>query len=420
MKAFTPDDFAALIGIDWADKKHDVCEFPHSSNKPKLSVIPSSPESLAQWANQLKERYPGQLVAVACELKKGPLIYALEHYDHIVLFPLNPSSVAQYRKTFSHSGAKDDPVDAFLQAELLQRHMDRFKPLQPIDPDIRILTQLLQDRRSLVQDRVDLTNKITTSLKNYFPQVLQWFQEKDTVIFCEFVSRWPTLALAKGARKATLLKFFNEHNSRYIKVNEERIEAIKSAVHLTEDRGIIEPSKIMVEIFIKLLRTLLEAVEQLDKEIKQRYRQQQDRTIFDSLPGAGPQLAPRLLVAFGIDRDRYLHPKEIQMYSGVAPVIERSGKKSWTHWRYSCPKFLRQTFVEWAGQSIRFSFWAKAYYQQQIAKGKPHNAAIRSLAFKWIRIVFRCWKDRKPYDEATYLEALKKRGSPLLEFAAKC
>ena len=99
-------------------------------------------------------------------------------------------------------------------------------------------------------------------------------------------------------------------------------------------------------------------------------------------------------------------------------MVERSGQKSWTHWRYSCPKFLRQTFVEWAGQSIRYSFWAKAYYQQQIAKGKPHNTVIRSLAFKWIRNAFRCWKDYKPYDESKYLEALKRRSSPLLAFAA--
>lgn len=155
----------------------------------------------------------------------------------------------------------------------------------------------------------------------------------------------------------------------------------------------------------------------MDKEIKQRYAQQADRKIFDSLPGAGPQLAPRLLVAFGSDRSRYNDASDIQKYAGIAPVIERSGKKSWTHWRYSCPKFLRQTFVEWAGLSIRYSFWAKAYYQQQIAKGKPHNTVIRSLAFKWIRIVFRCWKNKTPYDESTYLAALKKRNSPLLKFA---
>lgn len=412
-----PSDFAALIGIDWADKKHDICEIPAQSNQPVFSVIKASPKAMVDWANDLKTRYPGQVIAVACELTKGPLVYALEPFDHIVLFPINPSTVAKFRDAFSHSGAKDDPTDALLQAELLQRHMDRLSPIFPEDPAIRALSQLLEHRRGIVQNRVDLTNKITGLLKNYFPHVLQWFEDKDTIIFCDFIKQWPTLELAKKARKSTLTKFFNQHNSRYLSVNERRLQEIKQATPLTSDPGVIEPNQMLVEILVEQLRVLLQGIEKLDKVVKIRFRAQKDRFIFESLPGAGPQMAPRLLVAFGSNRSRYQCASELQKYSGVAPVIERSGQKSWTHWRYSCPKFLRQTFVEWAGQSVRFSFWAKAYYQQQINKGKPHNTVIRSLAFKWIRIVFRCWKDGKPYDESKYLEALKKRGSPLLDYA---
>lgn len=170
-------------------------------------------------------------------------------------------------------------------------------------------------------------------------------------------------------------------------------------------------------MLIPQLKCQLDGIKRLDDEISQLYRSMEDRSLFDSLPGAGPQFAPRLLVAFGTNRDRYQAAAELQKYSGVAPVIEQSGKKSWTHWRYSCPTFLRQTFVEWAGQTVRYSFWARAYYEQQKQKGKPHNTIIRSLAFKWIRIIFRCWKDRKPYDESKYLRALKDRNSPLLKFA---
>ena len=173
----------------------------------------------------------------------------------------------------------------------------------------------------------------------------------------------------------------------------------------------------MIEILIEQLKLFVEAVGRMDQEIKKRYQQQSDRNVFDSFPGAGPQLAPRLLVAFGTDRSRYNTASEIQKYAGIAPVIEQSGQKSWTHWRYSCPKLLRQTFVEWAGLSIRFSFWAKAYYQQQIAKGKRHNTVIGSLAFKWIRIAFKCWKTRTPYDESKYLNVLKAKNSPLLKYA---
>ena len=417
MKAYNVNDFSVLIGIDWADKKHDICEHPNHTKIYDYAVIKNTPEALHAWAMSLKKRYHNQKIAVVCELKKGPLIYALSKYDHLILFTINPSTVAKYRKAFTPSGAKDDPSDAFIQVEILTLHMSKLTVIEPESAAIRSLAQLVEYRRSLVQNSVDLSNKIIATLKNYYPQALEWFKEKDTFIFCDFISKWPSLAHAKRAKKQTMVDFFNSHNSHYPHVNETRISSIKSAMPLTDDIGVIEPNKMLVEVLIKQFKVLLKGIEMLDKAIKQAYKAQNDKVIFDSLPGAGPQLAPRLLVAFGSNRDRYDNASELQKYAGIAPVIERSGKKMWTHWRYSCPTFLRQTFVEWAGFSIRYSFWAKAYYEQQKSKGKPHNSIIRSLAFKWIRIIFRCWKMKTPYDESKYLEALKRRGSPLLKFA---
>ena len=100
-------------------------------------------------------------------------------------------------------------------------------------------------------------------------------------------------------------------------------------------------------------------------------------------------------------------------------MTERSGKKAWVHWRLQYPKFLRQTCVEWAAESIRHSFWARVYYQQQRDKGNAHQAAVRALAFKWIRLLFRCWQDRTPYDESVSLNALNSRGSSLMHNLAK-
>ena len=119
------------------------------------------------------------------------------------------------------------------------------------------------------------------------------------------------------------------------------------------------------------------------------------------------------MAALGSQRDRYGSAAEVQKYSGIAPITERSGKKSWVHFRWACPKFLRQSFHEWAGYSIMKSTWARAYYQQQRGRGSDHHAAVRALAFKWIRIIYRCWKDQVAYDESKYLGALVKRGSPL-------
>lgn len=418
MKVHVVKDFSALIGIDWADKKHDVCELPVATDNYTLSVISSKANSIHEWALSLKKRYPDKPVAVACELKKGPLIYALSKYKHITLFPINPSTVAKYRKAFTNSGAKSDPSDAFIQTEILALHMNKLQAIVPESAEVRALAQLVEYRRKLVQERVNLSNWVTATLKNYYPQVLDWFNEKDTVIFCDFILKWPSLIELKKARKSTIIKFFNQHNSRYLAKNEKRIADIKSAQALTNDPGVVDPNRILIEALIPQMKLLLEAISRLDDEIKHRYKAFDDSVIFNSFPGSGPQLAPRLLVAFGENRERYNAAAEVHKYVGIAPVIEQSGKKEWVHWRYSCPKFLRQTFVEWAGQSIRYSFWAKAYYEQQISKGKPHNTIIRALAFKWIRIAFRCWQSRTPYDEAKYLLALKKRNSPLLKYVA--
>ena len=121
------------------------------------------------------------------------------------------------------------------------------------------------------------------------------------------------------------------------------------------------------------------------------------------------------MVAFDEQRERYKSAADLQQYSGIAPVTEHSGKKHWVHWRWQCPTFLRQTFVEWAAQTINKSIWAETFYRQQRAKGCTYQAAVRALAFKWIRIVYRCWKTKTPYDELVYLKALKERGSKLFD-----
>ena len=152
----------------------------------------------------------------------------------------------------------------------------------------------------------------------------------------------------------------------------------------------------------------------MDDKIRQLLAAHEDSVLFNQLPGAGPALAPRLLAAFGTRRERFQTAAQWQAYSGVAPVVERSGKRTRIRFRCACPKFLRQSLHEFAAFSIRKSVWARAYYEQQRARGKTHHCALRSLAFKWIRILFRCWQQRTPYNMQIYWQALVRRGSPLL------
>jgi transposase len=413
VKPVCTQQFAAYVGIDWADTKHDICLQAAGSDLREFDCIPHEVPRIDAWAMSLHQRFDGP-IAIAVELAKGPIVYALQKYDFFVIFPINPTTLANYRVTFKPSRAKDDPTDAELGIDLLMRHPERFSPLQPQSVAMRTLLSLTEHRRELVDDKTRLTNRLGNTLKQYYPQVLDWFEDRDTYLFCDFLTRWPTLTQVKRARQAGIRAFFHAHNGRRPKVIDERLASIKAAVPLTEDLGVIGPCRLHALVLVEQLRVTLQAIDRFDREIAALAPTLPDYHLFQELPGAGPHLAPRLLVAFGEDRQRYRSAEELQKYAGIAPVTERSGKQSWVHWRWQCPKFLRQTFVEWAGQTINKSFWAGAYYRQQRAKGCSHQAATRSLAFKWIRILFRCWQTGTSYDESKYLNALKRRGSPLL------
>jgi transposase len=199
---------AAYIGIDWADRKHDICLMDVQTQTQEFCVIEHRPEKIDQWVESLRKQYSGRRIAICTEQKRGPLIYALCKYDFLVLFPVNPRTVAKYRQAFKPSRAKDDPTDAALLAELLCKHRDRLHPWEPQSTQMRTLAQLVESRRVLVGDKVRLSNRITASLKNYYPQVLDWFEDKDTQVFCDFILEYPTLKAAQAASADKLTKFF--------------------------------------------------------------------------------------------------------------------------------------------------------------------------------------------------------------------
>lgn len=416
MKKVKTPEFAAFVGIDWSDIKHDVIMQEKGSDTYEYLVIKHSPEAIDDWTNQLRERFNGKIVAVCLEQRKGPLIYALLKYDHLCLFPINPQMLAKYRRAFSPSGAKDDPTDADLILDLLLNHRERLQVWLPDDPATREIRQLTESRRNMVSMRIRITNQLTANLKGYYTQALDCFESIDTILACDFLQKWDCLDNVKHVRQATLINFFRKHSVRSEDLINERIKRLKDAIPLTQDSGIIQPAIALTKALVAQLRPLLNSISDYDQLIADRFKVHPDAYIFDSLPAAGPVFAPRLLAAFGSNRERYSSAESVQKYGGIAPVTERSGKSTWVHWRYSCPTFIRQSFVEWAGMTMRYSYWADAYYRSQIEKGKSHNVAVRALAFKWIRIIFRCWKDSTVYDESKYLFSLRKNNSPILKY----
>jgi transposase len=415
MKPETHEAFAAFVGLDWADATHDVCLQAAGAATREHLILAHTPEAIEAWVGSLRQRFAGQPIAICLELNQGPIVCAVRTYDFLVLLPVHPLTLARYREAFTPSRAKDDPTDAALQLDLLCTHRDKLQPLTPQSPTMRALEPLVAHRRRVVGDNVRLTNRLTSTLKNYFPPALQWFQDKDTLLFCDFLRRWPTLTAVPLARRSTLETFFREHHVRSADVMTQRLDAIKAATPLTTDEGIIAPHALLVQTLVSQLRVTLHAIQDFDHAIAQRAQSHPDFPLFQTLPGAGPVFAPRLLVAFGEQRERDASAAELQQFAGIAPVTERSGKTSWVHWRFQCPTFLRQTFVEGAAESIRHAFWARVYDQQPREKGNAHQAAVRALAFKWLRMLFRCWQDRTPDHESVDLKALNRRGSALLQ-----
>ena len=263
--------------------------------------------------------------------------------------------------------------------------------------------------------RTRLTQQLTAELKGYFPHGLRWAGKSlSAQMACDFLLRWPTLEAVLRARVQTIRKFNSGHNCRRGEVIEERLEEPRTAAPLTSDPAIVETSVLTIQMLARQNRLLGPSIDRYEEKIETLLASHPDVELFGSLPGAGAALVPRLLAAFGSDRERFHSATEVQQYTGIAPVTERSGKKTWVHWRWAAPTFLRQTFHEFAGLSIQHSAWARAFFDLQRERGKGHHAALRSLAFKWIRILFRCWQDRTPYDEARYIRVLRRRGSPLV------
>jgi transposase len=410
--------FAAFVGIDWADQKHVWCLRAVDSEKRESGELEHTPEAVEAWVSQLCQRFNHRPIAVGVEQSRGSLVFMLAKYGPVHLFPVPSTTSAHMRKALYPSGSKDDPRDADVLLDMLLLHRDKLRRLSPDTEATRRVQNLVEERRKLVDEKTEQSNRLTSHLKIYFPQMLQWFEHLDTELVCAFLERWPTLEELQKVPPAKLRTFFAKHHCRDQERIKQRILAIHQSIPAIRDRAVIEAKSAAVKVIVQLIRILLEGIADLDERIEEAAAAHPDFFIFESLPGAGPVLAPRLLAAFGSQRERYRNADEVQTYSGIAPVIEKSGKKQWIHFRWACPKFLRQSFHEWASHSIGYSVWARSYYRQQRSKGLDHHAAVRGLAFKWIRIVFRCWKVRVAYDESKYLAALARRGSPLAAVAA--
>lgn len=405
-----------LVGIDWADRKHDVCvRMP--DGKTRSWQISAETEQVEELIQQLQRLTEGRPLAVCLEKSRVQIVYHLMFRDNVRLYLIDPKQLARYRETFSSGQAKDDVRDAALLLRLLRERGDELRRYEPDDALTRRLNQFCHTRRSLVDDRTGLLQQLQSVLKTSNPLALDLVGGKaESALLREILRRWPDPRQLRRVQPETLRKLFRRQGVKHDPRVEELLQTVRSKPLVTSDGALLEPLAIRAAALAAQLDVVEKAIAKLEAEIDRGMRQHPDAPLFQALPGAGPALAPRLLAAFGSQRDRFQNAEEVATSSGIAPVTRQSGKSRYVARRYACPKYLRQTFHEFAGCARQWCPWSKAFYLLQRAKGMGHHAALRKLAYKWIRILYSVWKDRIAYDPDRYLQALRSKNHPLLDY----
>lgn len=404
-----------VMGLDRSDKKADLCLIDTRTGQQRTLTIATEPEALWEWLAQLRQQHPDARVGLCLEQPAVHLVTFLEAYAWMTLHPINPITLQKYREAFVTSRAKDDTKDAEYLADLLLNHHAQLPVWAPQDSATRAVQQLVFHRRAVVDERTALSNRLIALLKQYYPQALTLCGEDLwRPLATAFLLKWSSLGAVQKAKPATLKQFYYLHGSRSQKLIEERLALIARAVPVTGEAAVIESFVLRVQLVCRQLQLVQKSITEFERQIAVAYEAHPDHALFASLPGAGPVLGPRLLASLGANRERFDSASRLQHYTGIAPVTKRSGGSQRIHRRYCCPKFHRQSFHEYARESVLWSRWAGAFYLQQRSKGCAHHTAVRALAFKWQRIIWRCWQNRHPYDERIYEAALKRNGSELI------
>lgn len=388
-------------GLDWADRHHDLVIIDETGRKIGQLRVEHTPEGLARLVNFLREIAPLDQIACIVETIHGLLISTLLEAG-VALYPVNPKTVDRKR---APSGAKTDLIDAYLLAKHGRSEFADLRRLEPDGPTIAELKALTRDQDALIQGQTRLVNQLTACLKAYYPAALQLFSKLQQPSALVFLQTYPTPEVAMAASlaeiKATLKKGGHTTPDKVAP----KIHATLHQPHLQADAIITRTKARLTLALVEQLLPLVKQVAEYDKAITDLFLTHADSQIFESLPGAGKRLAPRLLAEWGDDRHRYAEIRSIQALAGTCPVPWKSGEFATVHMRFACLKPLRNALYQFAWQSTRYEPWAEAYYQRKRAEGKSHSMAVRALANVWVRVIFALWNKREAYQRATFEEA---------------
>lgn len=401
-------------GLDWACDHHDIAVVDRQGRVVLQKRFPHNHAGWLELGNQL-----GKLgvVAVAVETNQGMAVEQLLALE-LMVYPLNPKSAERYRERKAPGGVKNDQLDAWSMADALRLDGHNWKALKTDDPLTVELRLLTRDEVGLIEQRTALINQLISALRDYYPTALEAFDDWTKPHAWSFIERFPTpAALAKAGRRGWE-KFL--HSRRlWTSQAESRLKAFARAEEFTGAASVIAARSLLASSLVALLRTLDTQLKVYRERITALFTQHPDHAVFASLPGAGPKLAPRLLSELGSDPDRFGSAESLQCFAGTAPVTIQSGQVTKRVMRRACHLGLRAAVHLWSNISRLFCPWAQAYYQHHRKKGKSHACALRCLSQRWLKILWKMWQTKTPYDPDLHARNQQKHGSWVLKLEPK-
>ena len=398
-----------FAGLDWASQVHAVCVIDKRGAVVVSSSVDHDRAGLAEMCRGLKKV---GVTSVAIERPCGLIVDVLLEAGFTVV-PIHPNIVKATRSRYCTHGGKSDASDAYLLADLLRTDGHRFNPLRPQSPAIRGLRALVRGRQDLVDARVRQANQLRTLLESFWPGAAGVFCEIDSPIALAFIERFPTPASASRLGVARMAAFCARHGYSGRRSPEELLQRLRRAPSVS----VAEPeSQSLGELtlcLVRTLQTLSEQIRLLTRRIERDVAELEDGQILMSLPRAGRLGAAQILAELGSERERFDSDQRLAAEAGVTPVTRNSGKFKSVGFRWACNHRLRAALTRLADASRHANEWAAAIYAKARARGCTHPHAVRVLARAWVRVIWRIWTDRIPYDPALHGGArslLKTRG----------
>jgi transposase len=348
---------------------------------------------------------------VGLETAHNLLVDYLWEQGYAQIYVLPPKVVKSTQGRYRQSGAKDDRWDARLIADILRTDQGRYTRWQPDSPLTRQIRATVRLVSHLTKEIVRNSNRLRAVLLRYYPAALNVFAKVDSPILLAFIQAYPTPQSAVALSYAEFCLFLRQHHHTQPKKWAHSYNRLQEAYSQTQAEIVAAYSAQAVTL-AKILSVLVENKATWLKELNRLYEQHPDRAIYASLPAAGIFLEPALLAKLGDDRQRFPNPKVLQAVAGTCPVTECSGKRRFVYFRRACDHDFRHILDEWAQLTLEVSPWAEAYYRSVLPHCATSNDAIRRLANRWLEILWRCWHDRKPYDQAFHLKQHTLRCKP--------